>query len=137
MPGDDVILRLFRIHHGELQSLCKMVIEDKATYRMSVFNESTIAKLTSETRRNAYRNLLQLSPGITVGVNYDDSVRFIFASSGQAIGPGWAKGLQFIPAGARPIGTKLENLDGLIKSPAGVYLREIEPQWFVFFQQDD
>lgn len=137
VPPDEAILSLFGKHRDEFERLRQMVTEDKHTFRMSVFNESTIASLTPETGRNAYRNLLQLSPGMTVGVNYDDSVRFVFASNGQAVGSGWAKGLEFVPTGAKMIGTKLANLDGSSKILPGVYLRQIDPRWFLFYQQDD
>ena len=91
-----------------------MVTED----HLGSINESDIPRIRPEARRNEYANLLSLSPGLLVAVN-QGSARFIFsASRGLAIGPGWGKGIQFIPNGARIIGILMESLDEAPELPA-------------------
>jgi hypothetical protein len=135
-PSDDTLIKTFQSHRDNFERLRQMATE--AMHQMSSFSESTISTALPESRRNEYKNLLKVSPGLVVGANYDGSIRFIFVSDeSMAIGPGWAKGIQFIPAEAKPIGSRTDNLDDTQKLPAGVYLREIEPRWFVFYQRDE
>ena len=135
-PTDAEILKLFRIHHDDFVTLQRLVTEDLRAHQMSVFNQSTIAKLTSAERIVTYRKLLSIWPGLTVGANYDGSVRFILVTKGEAIGPGWSKGVQFFPSGARTIGTEKSSLDTPARDP-GVYLRMIESEWWLFYQVDN
>jgi hypothetical protein len=73
-----------------------------------------------------------------MGVDYDGTVRFIYAGGGlSAIGPGWGKGIEFVPDDYRRKGSIAQNLDEARKLPPNVYLREIEPHWFIFYQRDD
>lgn len=134
-PIDDKLIKIFQDHRGEFERLRQMATEDM--HETSFFSESNVSNRLPVSRRNEYKNLLKLLPGLQVGANYDGSVRFIFASTGQAIGPGWAKGIQFIKDITKLKGTRIDTLDGSAKLPAGVYLREIEPQWFLFYQRDE
>jgi hypothetical protein len=134
-PSDDTVIRIFQAHRGEFERLRQMATEDM--HETSFFSEANISNRLPPSRRNEYKNLLKLSPGLQVGANYDGSVRFIFASAGQAISPGWAKGIEFIPDTGKVIGTQRDTLDESGQLPAGVYLRKLEPQWFLFFQRDD
>jgi hypothetical protein len=134
-PSDDKVIRIFKAHRGELERLRQMATEDM--HERSFFSEANISNGLPASRRNEYTNLLKLSPGLQVGANYDGSVRFIFASAGQAISPGWAKGIEFIPDMGKVIGTQRDTLDDSAKLPGGVYLRKLEPRWFLFFQRDE
>jgi hypothetical protein len=112
----------------------------------------------NETRRKEYKNLVsEINPGLTVGTDYDSSMRFIFADGGiLAIGPGWVKGIEYVPGshatngaiyGERKIegvtyqeqwhGIILTNLNNAQALPAQIYLRLIEPNWFLFYQRDE
>jgi hypothetical protein len=136
MPADTMLIHKFESHRSEFERLRQLVTADMG--QRSYFSETTIANIRPEARRNEYRRLLKLSPKLEVGVDYNGTVRFIFSGSqGLAIGPGWAKGIEFIPKRARLVGTKVDGLDNPQKLPAGVYLREIEPQWYVFYQRDE
>ena len=136
IPSDAMLLEKFQAHRSEFERLRQMVTEDMD--QRSFFSEATIANVRPEARRNEYRNLLKLSPNLMVGVDYNGTIRFIFSGSeGLAIGPGWAKGFQFIPEGAKLIGTEMRSLDDAPKLPAGAYLREIEPRWYIFYQRDE
>jgi hypothetical protein len=58
-------------------------------------------RIVAPARREQYLQLFsQIPHGATVGVNgLSGSVRFIFAEGGLlAIGPGWAKGIEFLPS---------------------------------------
>jgi hypothetical protein len=134
-PSDDNVIRVFRAHRNELERLRQMASEDM--HETSFFSEANLSSGLSSSRREEYKNLLRLSPGLKVGANYAGSVRFIFASTGQAIGPGWAKGIEFIPDTGKVIGTQRDTLDNSAKLPEGVYLRKLEPRWFLFFQRDE
>lgn len=133
--ADAKVIGIFEAHRGEFERLRQMATEDMRT--ASFFSETNISNGLPEPRRNEYKHLLNVSPGLQVGTNYDGSVRFIFASAGEAIGPGWAKGIEFIPDGQKVIGTQRDTLDDPAKLPQGVYLRKVEPRWFVFFQRDE
>lgn len=135
VPSDDKLIRIFQTHRDEFEILRQMTTEDM--HEASFFSESNISKRLPPSRRKKYKSLLSLSHGLQVGVSYDGSVRFIFASTGQAISSGWVKGIEFIPVTAKLIGTRMDTLDGSEKLPAGVYLREIEPRWFLFYQRDE
>jgi hypothetical protein len=56
---------------------------------------------------------------------------------GTAIGPGWVKGIEYVPGGYSREGVLSADLDGARKLPARVYIRQIEPNWFVFYQRDE
>jgi hypothetical protein len=64
--------------------------------------------------------------------------RFIFAWGGSsAIGPGWIKGIQFSPQGAKLIGQQVATLDNERNLPEGVNLKELMPNWFILYRRDD
>jgi hypothetical protein len=136
LPSDAKLINEFRLHRASFERLRQMVTEDM--HQQGSFTQATISKAFPESRRNEYRSLLSVEPNLSVGINYDGTTRFVFANSeGLAIGSERAKGIQFSPTGARLIGTRMGSLDESGKLPAGIYLREIEPQWFIFYQQDD
>jgi hypothetical protein len=136
LPSDATLLREFNSHRGEFERLRQMATEDM--HQQGSFTLATISDVLAESRRDKYRNLLNISPNLLVGIDYDGTTRFIFGKSdGLAIGPGWAKGIQFVPDGARLKETRTDSLDESGKLAAGVYLRKIEPQWFIFYQRDE
>jgi len=111
------------------------MIEDPAG--VPLLDETNVSNRLGTPLRDEYKSLLKIWPGLLVGADYDGSVRFIFAGTGVAIGPDWAKGIEFIPDTARAIGTQRDALDDAAKLPADLYLRKLEPQWFLFFQRDE
>ena len=135
-PSDESVIDLFHAHRTEFERLRQMVTEDM--HGKSLFSESNLENISPEVRRDEYKSLLKISSGLFVAINYDKSVRFILARGGlMAIGPGWVKGLQFLPDGAKLLGTRVESLDGSRRLSAGAYFREIEPNWFILYQRDD
>jgi hypothetical protein len=135
-PGDREVIAVFQAHRADFERLRQMVIEDMQV--RSYFSESELDGISPEARRQEYRSRLKIWPGLHIGVNYEESVRFIFAGGGlSAIGPGWAKGVQFSPQGKKLIGDQVKTLDNERMLPAGVYLRELMPEWFILYQRDD
>jgi hypothetical protein len=134
-PSDVEVIRIFQAHRGELERLRQMATEDM--HETSYFSVDNISNRLPASRRNEYKKLLKLWPRLQVGTNYDGTVRFIFASTGQAISAGWAKGIEFIPDAGKVIGTQRDTLDDSAKLPGGVYLRKLELRWCLFFQRDE
>jgi hypothetical protein len=111
-----------------------------------------------ETRRKQYEDLVsEISPGLNIGTDYDNAMRFVFAGGGtSAIGPGWAKGIEYVPGSHETNGAVygntvikgityqqqwkgvvLTNLDNAQTLPPHTYLRPIEPNWFLFYDRSD
>jgi hypothetical protein len=135
-PSDQEVIAVFQAHRADFERLRQMVTEDM--HVKSYFSESELDGISPEARRQEYRSRLKIWPGLHVGVNYDESVRFIFAGGGLlAIGPGWAKGIQFSPQGKKLIGEQVKTLDNERTLPPGVYLRELMPEWFILYQRDN
>jgi hypothetical protein len=99
-----------------------------------------------------------LKRGWYLGVSdFGDGMRFIFAGDEtSAIGPGWIKGIEYVPGsyetngaiyGSAEIngsnyqqqwqGIISANLDNTQTLPAHVYLRQIESNWFIFYQRSE
>jgi len=136
MPRDHDLVALVSSHRAVFERLRRMVTEDM--HKRSYFSESELGGIEPESRRAEYESLLRLKKGLRVTVNYDGSVRFIFATFGHsAIGPGWLKGIQFVPTGTKPKGVLVKTLDSPQNLSAGVYLVEVEPEWFLLYQADE
>jgi hypothetical protein len=113
-----------------------MATEDM--HKRSYFSESELGGIEPESRRAEYESLLRLKKGLRVTVDYDGSVRFIFATAGPSpIGPGWLKGIQFVPTGTKLKGALVKTLDTQQALPAGVYLVLVELEWFLLYQVDE
>ena len=135
-PKDRELIKVFQDHRAAFEQLRQMATEDSVSY----LTESDLDARLSDMRRQKYKSLLsEIRPSLTV-TTYKQSVRFIFASGGGllAIGPGWLKGIEYLPGGTDREGVVLENLDQPASLATGdVYLRQIEPNWFVFVQKTD
>jgi hypothetical protein len=92
-----------------------------------------------QSRLDGYKRLIsEIRPGLQVAMNGTTGVmRFIFAGEGVAIGPGWAKGIEYVPGDYGKEGVPLPDLNKAVSLPASVYIREIEPKWFIFYQRDE
>ena len=134
-PKDSVLITKFHEHHEAFDQLRHMMIEDSLAY----LSESQIDGRLNDARKNEYQSMLsKIQSGLIIGSDLK-SVRFIFAIGGlSAIGSGWFKGIEYVPEGVNSGGDILDSLDrpsSLVVE--GVYLRQIEPNWFVIFQKDD
>lgn len=134
-PSDDKVTRVFHANRDKFERLRQMATEDM--HETSFLSEANLSANLPISRRNEYKTLLKLFPGLEVGANYDGSVRFIFVSAGEAIGPGWAKGIEFVPDTGKVVGIQRETLDDSANFPPGVYFLKLEPRWLLFFQRDE
>jgi hypothetical protein len=136
-PSDQILLNSFRTHRVEYERLRDMVIEDMHT--QPIFTVSNLSSTLPKARREVYRSLLSsISPDLMLGVDYNGIVRFVFVVHGSsAIGPSSAKGIEYVPAGARAGASIVQNLNNPERYGEGVYLRPIRSGWFVLFQKTD
>jgi hypothetical protein len=135
-PTDQDLIATFHAQHPAFEELQKMAAED--AQRGWYLGTSSPSKL-DQSRRSEYKSLIsQIRPGLDVVTNgYTGVVRFLFAGEGVAIGPGWVKGIEYVPSDYSREGVLLPDLDKAASLPARVYMREIEPRWFVFYQRDE
>ncbi len=134
-PKDRKLIMIFQDHRAAFEKLPQMAAEDSVWD----FSESHLDARLSDKRRQEYKSLLsEIRPAPSVGRG-DETTRFVFAFGGlSAIGPEWVKGIEYIPGSTDRVGVVLENLDQLASLAwGGVYLRQIEPHWFVFVQKTD
>jgi hypothetical protein len=134
---DEALISLFHEHKAQFALLREMAAADmpNSAY-VSSFDDDD--KLTSD-QRQKYKNLMsQIAAKFVMTMDYDTTSRFIFAHGGvSAVGPGWLKGIEYIPGDGERQGKLVQNLDGAAKLPADVYLRPIEPHWFLVYQRTD
>jgi hypothetical protein len=93
----------------------------------------------SNARNNGEENRLigQVPHLLGVGGDYSGTIRFVFAmSENMAVGPGWVKGIEYVQGSSQGVGELKSSLDDVRGFQPGVYLREIEPHWFVIYQRD-
>lgn len=134
-PKDRELMTVFQNHRAAFEQLRQMATEDSLSY----LSESDLDARLSGTRRQKYKSLLsEIRPCRSVGRGYQ-TTRFIFAEGALlAIGPGWVKGIEYVPGSTDRVGDVLENLDQPSSLAMGaVYLRQIDPKWFIFFQKTD
>jgi hypothetical protein len=134
-PKDQQLISTFHAHRQAFEQLQEMATEDAR--RGWYLGASDPGKL-DQPRRDEYKKLIsQIRPGLQVAMNGTTGVvRFIFAGEGTAIGPGWVKGIEYVP-GESWEGILLPDLDKAASLPAHVYIREIEPRWLIFYQRDE
>jgi hypothetical protein len=134
-PKDGDLMTVFQNHRAAFEKLRQMAAEDSAGY----VSESNLDARLGEKRIKEYKSLLsEIGPCESMGGD-NQTTRFSFAGGGLlAIGPGWAKGIEYISGSTDRVGPILENLDqpGSL-AMGGVHLHQIEPKWFVFFQKTD
>jgi hypothetical protein len=136
-PSDEEIAAVFRTRQDAFERLKKMAIQD--SNRLSFISATEVAGQLNEPRKQEYRQLiLSIHRNLRVTTS-DGAVRFIFASGGtSAIGPGWLKGIEFVPGDTARVGVLTSNLDNVAAFPAGeVYLRKVAPDWYVVVQKTD
>lgn len=133
-PTDAELLKSFAKHRGDFDRLQRMVNEDKT--HGAIFSDDSLPESLSSERKKQYHSLFTaIRPGLTVTSDYDGIVRFIFAIHGSAaLGPTSLKGIEFVPTGARFGGTVVQNLDDADHLAEGIYLRSIEPGWYLLYQ---
>jgi hypothetical protein len=134
-PRDQDLISIFHAHRQAFEQLQEMAAEDA---RRSWYLGASDPSKLEQSRRDAYKKLItEIRPELQVAMNGTTGViRFIFAGEGVAIGPGWAKGIEYVPGDYKREGVLLPDLNKAANLPANVYIREIEPRWLIFYQRD-
>jgi hypothetical protein len=134
-PKDQELIATFYAHRQAFEQLQEMVTEDA---RRGWYLEGSDSRKPDQPRRDEYKKLIsQIRPGLQVVMTGPTgAVRFISAGEGTAIGPDWVKGIEYVPGDSWQ-GVPLPDLDKAASLPAYVYIREIEPRWFIFYQRDE
>jgi hypothetical protein len=137
IPSDKAMIAIFHAHQVEFERIKDLATEDKG--RFSYISATEDAGQLSVERKQEYReSLASIQPGLVMTSSRGD-VRIIFASGGEsAIGPGWLKGITFIPGDVGTEGQLANSLDNVPELPTGeVYLRPVSPNWFLIVQKTD
>lgn len=135
-PKDQELIATFYADRKAFERLREMAAEDaRGRWYLGVSDPSTL----SQSRRSEYKNLMsQINPKLQAAMNGTTGVvRFIFVGEGTAIGPGWVKGIEYVPGDYSREGVLLPDLNKAASLPANVYIREIEPTWLIFYQRDE
>jgi hypothetical protein len=132
---DHKLISIFYDHRSTLERLRLMAVEGHTSY----ITKSNIVEETDESRKEEYIKLLSdISYDIVVSADNYHTVVFEFGSGGlSAIGPGWMKGIQYVPGDYTRHGQLVKSLDKTNILPPGSYLRMIEPNWFVVYYRSD
>jgi hypothetical protein len=158
-PKDQKLIAIFHAHRAAFEKLQQMAIEDARHGRY--FEPSGLETVELEGRKfvyhheiggvrwQEYKNLLsEFRPSLDWVIDgHFDVVKAVFAGGGLlAIGPGWVKGIEYVPSSFEIDGVTyvqgwqgqiLTNLDNARTLPANMYLRQIEPKWFVYYERFD
>jgi hypothetical protein len=136
-PTDQELIANFHVHRTAFETLRQMVREDRS--KTWYFSGSDMSRTLGRKRQFAYRILFdEIQPSLEV-TSDDESTRFIFARTGlMAFGPDAFKGIEYLPGSADRAGKLVDNLDKPAALPTGnVYLRPIEPHWYIIVQKID
>lgn len=149
---DQKLAAIFDAHRRKFEKVEQMAAEDA---QRGLYLDAPYFKGSkfSTPRRNEYEKLISaIHPGIEATMDgYGDGMRFIFAGGGtSAIGPGWVKGIEYVPGSYETNGAIYSqrevpkwqglistNLDNVQTLRANVYLRPIQSNWFIFYQRTD
>ena len=137
VPSDQALTVTFHDHRAAFYKLQQMASEDQRRGWFFSFPDFRSAT-QNEARLQDYRNLMSRMPNcFSATTDSDGHLRFCFAQSEGvlAVGAGWVKGIEFWPE--RCPWSKVSDLDDAQSLPAGIYVRQMEPQWFLFYQRDD
>jgi hypothetical protein len=137
VPKDAVVSQYFESHRATFERLRDMALND--AHLASRFAANGLDEKLGQDRSRQYQSLFaQLPPGVVV-TTHRQSVRFIFATGGLlSIGSEWIKGIEYLPSASTDWGKSVNNLDDPAHLATGdVYLREVQPQWFLFLQKTE
>jgi hypothetical protein len=133
VPSDQKLIATFQAHRGAFEQLHAMAAKDMQTglyfswYGGCCSPDSSKPPQLSASRWAEYTSLTSSIRPISAVIRDDGVMRFIFAGNriGLAVGPGWSKGIEYIPPDKSP------------KTQGHDYVREIEPTWFIFYDRFD
>jgi hypothetical protein len=142
--SDEALIALFNNHRGDFEKLQRMTVADagKSVLDVSLWDSRVdfTGRRLSDSRFAEYRSLIwKIDSGMIIlaGGGDNRTVRFLTAGGGVlSIGPEWWKGLEFIPhqQNYKELGEVKDTLDVWEPLPYGIYLRPIEPEWFIIYE---
>jgi hypothetical protein len=131
-------MAIFQNHRAAFEELRQMATEDSRT---GPFDPDLDRKLPVSRQQKYNRLLSEIHPGLGMGAGGTDHVvRFNFGGGAvhSQIAPEWSKGIEYIPGDYKEYGWELvSDLDKPVALPYGVYVREIEQHWFIFYDYMD
>jgi hypothetical protein len=144
MPRDAELREIFRSHRDAFEKLAAMGIEDTGIVSLlspEMLNERPLTdgrETLSPKRRSEYTRLLaNIKPDLVMGIDvYRITFSYSRGGSALSIGPGWMKGIAYLPQGHERVGMLVTNLD----KPPGqndVYIVPIESKWYIIYVQFD
>jgi len=134
-PSDQNLLAIFQEHRAAFEQVRQMLVED---LRNAPVNKSGVKQLKAKQSQKYKQLVAEIYPGLEANVDWDESVRFHFEGGMiSALGPDWMKGIVYVPGDYHRLGNLLPDLDNARKLAADVYLRQIEPNWFIIYQRDE
>ena len=147
-PNDQKLIAIFHAHREVFEKIQQMATED-AQHGLYLDAPWFEGSKFDKSRQQEYEKLIsEIRPGLHVAIDCrDKGMSFNFAGGGLlAIGPGWGKGINYVPDSFEMDGITyregwkgvvLTNLDNARTLPANVYIRQIEPHWFLFYGRDE
>jgi hypothetical protein len=136
--SDESILAYFQAHKPEFHGLLKASLAEGA--RHNTFDIDCRTGAEEAAMKPDVRTLCALlRRNVTILNDGGYSVRFILSRQGEGIfGERWIKGIEYMPKPSLPRdGALLGSLNAAPKLRPGVYYREIEPEWYVFYYNED
>ena len=134
-PSDQQLLTIFHEHRATFEQLRQMLVED---LRNAPVDKSGVKQLKAKQSPKYKQLVAEIYPGLETRVDRDESVRFLFEIGMiSALGSDWMKGIVYVPGDYHRQGNLLPDLDNARRLPADVYLRQIEPNWFILYQRDE
>ena len=144
LPEDAELAASFRSHREAFERLAAMGMEDTGIVSLLSFdmlNERPLTDarqaLSSERRSEYVRLLTSIRADLVMGIDfYRITFSYLRGGSALSIGPGWMKGIAYLPHGYERVGIVVSNLD---HPPSGddVYLVPLESKWYVIYVQSD
>jgi hypothetical protein len=140
-PSDATLIALVDEHHGDLQKMLQEMAKDNEEI---VMPSECQPPILDESLRSKYRQLERSSQaGLfwtlqSVGRDYGDSARFVYAGGDPGFLATWVKGIEYMPLHAdSPLDGCLPSLDDATKRPCGLYFRHVWGPWYIFVQVNE
>lgn len=136
-PSDDHLIAEFTAHQPLFEAVRERAAHDPELESCGAGLWGFGAWCTGRDQA-AYRTFFAKTGGNRLSPGHNGGIAIGFAGGGLlAIGPGWNKGVTYIPGDPKRAGEVVRSTDGANRLPEGVYIRPIRDGWYVFYQRDD
>lgn len=121
------LISTVRSHRISFEKILAMMCEDQGG---TVVMYDNLPPGISQERKQQYRDLLlEMRPCVSAALVFGNGWARFCANGG--------KGVEYIPEGRSRSLQLQDTLDRVDDLPPGVYYREIDPDWYVFYQKND